>query len=133
MPAATAKDSHASERDARGRRGRARLRSMGGYLLFWPAGEIEFGPYRYELETCPCQLHPSFALEDLVETSLDLMQIDDVERRILLLCIGQNGRAPVRTLLLFRQIDAEHLLDDVLESVLVRIRPCQLGSDFRAV
>src|SRR5215212_742844 len=86
-------------------------RSMCEYILFRPPGEIEPCPDRNEFETGFRQIHPSFSLQHLVESRLDLVKIYHVQRRILLLRIGKDRCSPIRALLLLGEIDAEHFLD----------------------
>ena len=61
------------------------------------------------------------------------MEVDDVGGRIGDLRLGELFGAPVRELLLFGEVDAQHLAHEILQAVLVGIGPGDPGSDLGAV
>ncbi len=61
------------------------------------------------------------------------MQIEHILGGILLLRIAQDMSAPIGALLLLVELDAEQLLDEVLEAMPVGIGAGKLGSDLGAI
>ena len=73
------------------------------------------------------------ALEHLVETGLQLVQVDHVLGRVLLLGVAQHMGAPIGTLLLLVKVDAKQFLDEVFEAVLVGIGAGEFRGELGAV
>src|SRR5688572_22397285 len=89
-----------------------------------PAGEVEHGPVRQEIEAGFGEPHPPPALQPFVESLPERMQIAHVRGGIILLRVAELGRAPVRGLLLLGDVDVEQLLDQLLQPV-----PVGIGAD----
>ena len=106
---------------------------MGEDIVFRPAGEVEGGAIRQEIETSGGKRGAAFAGEQLVHLILQPVEIKDVGGRIIDLLIRQRRRAPVRGLLLLRDFDAEKFFAQVLEPVFVGVCTHQFRSGARAV
>ena len=61
---------------------------MGKDILLRPAGQIEGGARRNEIEAPLGKIDTAFALQHLVEPGAQFVQVDDIEGRVLLLCVG---------------------------------------------
>ena len=61
------------------------------------------------------------------------MQVKNVRRGIVQLCVSQLCRAPVALLLVLGDVDAQQLLKQVLEAVAVSEGSNHLRRDFRAI
>src|SRR5687768_15967949 len=81
------------------RRSRTATSDMREDVDLRPAGEVQRGPVRQEVETGLGKRRAAFACEALVELFLQPVQIAHVRRRIFLLRIAQLGCPPVRGLL----------------------------------
>jgi hypothetical protein len=92
-----------------------------------PSPRGQGGAHRQEVEAGPRQRLAALALQHLLEPALELVQIDHVLGGILLLRIRQHGCAPVGTLLLLGQVDAQHVAHQILQAVAVGIGAHQLG------
>ena len=73
-------------------------------VLLRPAGKVEQGAVRKEVEAGLRKLDPAFAGQPLVELLLQRVKIADVARRIFALRVIDLRRAPVAGLLLLRQV-----------------------------
>ena len=60
---------------------------MGKNVLIWPAGKIKSCPGWQEVKTRLGKLRPVFATQNLVQSDLELVQVDDIKCRILFLGI----------------------------------------------
>ena len=89
-----------------------------------PAGEIEQGAVRQEVETGLGQRGAALAREADVELLLQRVEIAHVGGGIILLRVAELGRAPVRALLLLGDFLAEQFADQILEAV-----PVGIGAD----
>src|SRR5215475_7530599 len=74
---------------------------------FAPAGEIERRAVGNEVEAGACDLEPTLARQERVELLLQLVQVKDVAGGVDLLLLAERLGAPVRGLLLLRDVDAE--------------------------
>src|SRR5512146_2667374 len=90
-------------------------------VLLGPAGEIEQCARGNEFEAGLGERDAILALQPLVEFLLQRVEIADIARRIIPLRIRQLVGAPVARLLLFRHVDVQQLLDQVLKPVTVGI------------
>src|SRR6185503_126885 len=71
--------------------------------------QIEKRPGRQESETGERELLAVLARQHGVELGLERMEMEDVGGGVALLLFGQNRRAPIRALLLLRQLDVQEL------------------------
>ena len=62
---------------------------------FRPAGEIEFGARRQEIEACLGKRRASFTHQPLIEQGAQLMEIAHVGRGIFLLRVVELVRPPI--------------------------------------
>src|SRR5262249_23700251 len=115
------------------RRGVRCTASMREDIVFRPAQKIELRPYRHEIEAGARETLAPFAIEHLIEPRLELMQVEHILGGILLLRVAQDMGAPIGALLLLVELDAEQLIDEVLETVAVGIGAGELGGDLGAV
>jgi hypothetical protein len=90
-------------------------------VLLRPAGNIEQRARRKEIEAGLRKRGPALALEPFVELVLEGMEIADVARSIFALRLAELGGAPIAGLLLFRDLEAEKLFDEILEPVAVGV------------
>src|ERR1700674_590152 len=102
-------------------------------VLRRPAGEIEPRPVGQETEAGRGELGPALACEQNVELVFERMKMQHVGGRIGDLRFGELLGAPVGELLLFGEIDAQHLADEIFEAVLVRIGSRQPRGDLGAI
>src|ERR1700693_2923020 len=94
---------------------------MRKHVFLAPAGKVEFGAGGQEAETGRRKLAAPLARQPRVEALLERMQVDDIGGGIGELRLAQRFRRPIRALLLFREIDVEKVLDEILEAVTVGI------------
>ena len=90
---------------------------MGKDVLLGPAGKIEQGAGRQEVEARLGEGRSILPRQSLVELLLELVQVANVARGIFALGFGQLIGAPVAGLLLLLHVDIEQFLDQVLEAV----------------
>src|SRR4051812_41460612 len=102
-------------------------------VLLGPAGDVEQSARREEIETGLGERHPALAVEPLVEFGFQRMQVTHVARCIIALRIRQLVGTPIAALLLFRNVDVEQLLDQILEAMAVGIRAYQARGSARAI
>src|SRR5262245_43786498 len=106
---------------------------VGKDILTRPAGEVEPYPIGEEPKTRCRQIRAPLPNEDGVELLLEGMQVQLVRRRIGELRVGERLSAPIGELLLFREVDAEHLAHQVLKTMLVGIGPSDPRGDLGAI
>ena len=97
------------------------------------ATKIHLGTGWKKCKACLCRLGSSFSRQHDVEFCAQVMKIEHVTRRIVLLSLAERGSTPVGGLLLFRDLDPEQLGTQVLQTVPVGVGPTQLRGDFGAV
>ena len=106
--------------------------SVGKDIGVFPAGQVEFGARRKEIEASFSQSRPAFARQHPVEHLFQPVQKRDVIRRVGELLFAELRRAPIGALLLFRKINAQKILHQILEAVSVGVGPdkfrCELGA-----
>src|SRR5918994_1604552 len=107
--------------------------SVREYVLIGPARKVELGTLGQEREACRSQRLTALARQHAVKALPDLMQMKHVARSIAELRLAELGAAPVGTLQLLRQLDAEQLLAQVLEPVPVGVGAGELGRDLGAI
>src|SRR6185437_1308640 len=107
--------------------------SMRENVVFRPTGEVEERARRQELETGGGHRRAALARQHDVEPGAQGMEMEDIRRGIAELLVGQLGGAPIGGLLLFREVDAEQFLAQILEAVPVGEGANQLGGDLGAI
>ena len=105
---------------------------MAENVLVRPAGQIEPGADGEEIEASLRHFRPSFAGQTFNQDRVHRVEIADIGGGIILLRVGQAGCAPVARLLHFRQLFAEQLADQLLQSVPIGIGAGQLAGDLGA-
>jgi hypothetical protein len=83
-------------------------------VLFRPAGQIEQGTMRKEIEARLGQFNPLFPDQAFVELFFQRMQVADVARDIFALGIAKLRCTPVAGLLLLGNLVAKKLAEKVL-------------------
>src|SRR5689334_13046910 len=106
---------------------------VGEDVLLGPAGDVEQGAGREEVEAGLRQFRALLAPEPLVELLLQGVQVADIACRIVALRVGKVVGAPVAGLLLLGQIVVQKLLHQVLEAVPVGVGADEPGSRAGAV
>src|SRR5665213_3937766 len=110
--------SHAGGRTPGIPRGRgAAAPSMCEDVLLRPPLQVKQDARRKKVESGAGEVGAPFALQHHVELGAQRVQVQHVGRRILQLLIGERRRAPIRALLLLRQIDAEQILAQIAQTV----------------
>jgi hypothetical protein len=94
---------------------------MGKKVILFPASEVKLRAIRQKIQTGIQQLFAALALDHRVQLVTQFVKMQYIGRRIINLLLAQRGRAPVRALLLFRDINPQQLLADVLIAVLVGV------------
>ena len=87
---------------------------MGEQVLLGPAGKVELGPYRQEVEAGLRQMRAALAREHRIEPCPQGVEMEHVARGIALLRLAQLLRTPVRALLALVEIDAEQLAEAMM-------------------
>src|SRR6185437_8270125 len=98
---------------------RKSAQSVGENVLDAPTAEVEQRPSRQEVEAGLRQLLAPFTRQHGVELGLQGMQVEHIGGGITQLLVGEVGGAPIRRLLLLRQLDAEQVAAQILEAVAV--------------
>src|SRR5215475_1981110 len=102
----------------------ARLRKhsrMRKYVLRGPACEVEAHPIGQEPEAGLRQAGPALTRQHAVELGLQRMQMQHIRSRIGDLRVRELRRAPVGELLLLREVDAEQLLHQIFQTMLIGV------------
>src|SRR5690348_4980756 len=90
---------------------------MGEDVLGAPAAEIEQRPARQEVEAGLRQGGAALARQHFVEPVFQGMEMQHVGGGVAELLVAELGCAPIRGLLLLRQLDAEKVAAEILEPV----------------
>jgi len=98
-----------------------------------PAGQVELRPHRKEVEAGLGKLGTLLPHKALVELFFQPVEVTDVARGIFALRVVDFGGAPVARLLLLRQVEVQHLLDQFLEAMTVGVGPDEPGRRAGAV
>src|SRR3954465_15333797 len=98
-----------------------RCGSVGKDVLLRPAGEIQGGAGRQEVEARSGQRVPTLAGQHAVEALAQGMEMEHVPGGVAALGLAQARRTPVRALLALVEIDPEQLAAQVLEAVPVGV------------
>src|SRR5260370_33204140 len=88
-------------------------------VLDAPATEIEQRPGRQEIEAGLGEHLAPLARQHGVELRLERMEVEHVRRGVAQLLVGELGGAPIRGLLLLRELDAQQVAAQILEPVTV--------------
>src|ERR1700687_2215658 len=102
-------------------------------ILGVPALQVELRPRRQKFETGLRQFGAALAREHGIEPFAQRMQMQHVGGRIGQLRLAQGLRAPVARLLLLRQIDIEHLANQIFQAMAVGVGAAQPRCDLGAV
>ena len=97
-------------------------------VLLGPAGQVELGPDRQEIEAGLRQFHPAFPGQHRIQLGPHCMQVQHVAGGIVHLRLGELLGTPVRTLLGLVQLDAEQLAD-LLEEQAEALGPSEMSLD----
>ena len=90
-------------------------------ILGVPAPQVELGPRRQKFEAGLRQFEPALAGQHRIEAFAQSMQVQHIGGGLSELRLAQALRAPVARLLLLRQIDVEHLANQILEAVAIGV------------
>ena len=112
---------------------RETLSSVGKKVGVFPAGQVEFGSRRKEVETGFGQSRPAFARQHSVEYLFQSVQKRDVIRRVRKLLFAELSRSPVGALLLLRKINAQKILHQILEAMSVGVGPNKFRRELGAI
>src|SRR5262245_196583 len=116
------------------RRGGCReISGMREYVFRRPARQVEPRAVGKKAEAGSGKLRAAFAGDQGIELFLDRVQVHDVRGRIGDLGLAELLGAPVRELLLLRQVDTEDVAHQILEAMLVRIGAGQTRRDLGAI
>src|SRR5579862_281281 len=110
-----------------------RRRSVCEDVLLRPPFEVKQDTRRQEPERGLRQLGSPLSREHRVEPDAQRVQMKDIGRGVAQLLVGQRRRAPIRALLLFRQIDVEQILAQIAQPVPVGKGADQTRGDFGAI
>src|SRR5260221_3267232 len=102
-------------------------------VLDAPATEIEQRPGRQEIEAGLGEHLAPLARQHGVELRLERMEVEHVRRGVAQLLVGELGGAPIRGLLLLRELDAEQIAAQILEPMTVGEGAHQPRRDLGAV
>ena len=91
----------------------------------WPASA--------EIQSRPGPIRAALAGQHRIEPVAQGMQMQHVGGGISELGLAQGGRTPIARLLLFRQIDVEHLAHQILQAMAIGVGAAKPGGDLGAV
>src|SRR5579862_8370010 len=102
--------------------------------IFVP-NEVEEGARGQKRETGNRELLALFPNQHLIELCLERMEVKNIGGGVTLLLLGERWRAPIRGLLLLRELDPQQLAAEIFQPVLIgegaRELRCDLGTVYR--
>src|SRR6478735_4612892 len=107
--------------------------AVGENIGLAPAHDVEPYPRRQESETFDRQRQPPLALQHHIELVADRMEMQHVGGGVGELGLAELRRAPIRGLLLLRDLHVEKLAREILQAVPVGVGAGEFGGYLRAV